>query len=151
MLMDLYVFSSSNLTNIWAGVGARMWAVSPAQAKNVSIRGKAKNLPRGACGIFYCVENKVLTTPFVVKSTPDQHQVVSDIWPENWELPFKIVPLGTPDQSILVATLGSRLPSLKRPGRGWNQVFHVSPITIFAPSRITTGDWEILIDELVEV
>lgn len=32
--MQIYVFSSNNLTNIWAGVGAGMWAGSMKLAKN---------------------------------------------------------------------------------------------------------------------
>jgi hypothetical protein len=32
--MHIFVFSSNNLTNIWAGVGAGKWAVSLELSKN---------------------------------------------------------------------------------------------------------------------
>jgi len=43
--MQVYIFSSNSLTNIWAGIGARMWAVSETQANNLALAGRAQNLP----------------------------------------------------------------------------------------------------------
>lgn len=66
--MELFVFSSKTLTNIWAGIGARKWAVSLDQAANPGIATKAKALRIGSIGILYCVETQSLTTPFIVAS-----------------------------------------------------------------------------------
>ena len=60
--MELFVFSSKNLTNIWAGIGARKWAVSQDQAANTGVTTKAKALRVGSLGILYCVETQSLTS-----------------------------------------------------------------------------------------
>ena len=54
--MHLYIFSSSDLTNIWAGIGAGMWAVSETSASNPAAISRADNLPVGAFGMLYCVK-----------------------------------------------------------------------------------------------
>jgi hypothetical protein len=47
--MNLYVFSCNTITNIWAGIGARRWAVSRDQAANIpGLYGKARSVPIGA-------------------------------------------------------------------------------------------------------
>lgn len=148
-IMNVYVFSSANLTNIWAGVGAHMWAISLGQSKNPSIQGKAKNLPIGGFGIFYCVEKKALTTPFIVRSKPDEKAIIVHIWPGEWALPFRIVPLGSPEKLLFIEKLVAKLPSLS-PEKHWDSLFHVSPITVFAPSRITDEDWAVIINELAQ-
>jgi hypothetical protein len=50
--MDIYAFSSNNLTNIWAAIGANKWAVSIAQSKNASIITKSQRLPIGPSAFF---------------------------------------------------------------------------------------------------
>jgi len=145
--MDVFVFTSENLANIWAGVGACTWAVSQGQAANSSIRGKARLFAVGSLGIFYCVKPKCITTPFMVTSKPRLDEVVSHIWRDKWALPFSIVPLGTPHKRISVSALASRLPSL-RGGRAWSSLLNVSPITVFAASKLTREDWAVLVDEL---
>lgn len=79
-VIDVYVFSSTNLTNIWAGIGAHRWAVAPRQGDNASIQTKAKNLPVGALGVLYCVEKHSFTPPFLVTSKPDMTALVADVW-----------------------------------------------------------------------
>lgn len=148
--MEIFTFSASTLTNIWAGVGSRSWALSHEQAANSSIQGKARKFQVGSLGLFYCVENKSLTTPFVVASKPRFDEVVSHIWPEPWELPFGIIPLGTPHRQLPVSDLASKLPSL-RGGGAWSSLFHVTPITVFAASQLTAEDWAVLVSELASI
>ncbi len=146
--MDIFVFSSENLTNIWAGVGARTWAVAPKQAKSAQIQGKAKKLAVGSLGLFYCVESKCLTTPFMVTSKPQVGEIVSHIWSGQWGLPFGIVPLGSPHKTLRVSSLASKLPSLSS-GQGWASLFHVAPATVFAASKLTPEDWAAIVGELL--
>jgi hypothetical protein len=148
--MRVYVFSSTNLTNIWAGVGARLWAVSEAQAQNPSIAAKARDLPVGALGILYCVEKQSFTVPFVIRSKPDPNRVVSDIWPESWRLPFQIVPLGTPRRQMANEDLPSRLPGLRASGKGWHHVLHIQGLTAFAASEVGDADWQVFVEELAD-
>jgi hypothetical protein len=148
--MQAYVFSSSNLTNIWAGVGARMWAVSETQAANPSIAGKAEKLPLGAFGLLYCVETQSFTVPFVVRSKPEPDTVVRNVWPEPWRLPFQIIPLGSPRRQLSKDDLNSRLPALAASGREWHHVFHVQGLTAFAASEIDDGDWQVVIQQLAD-
>ncbi len=65
--MKLYSFASENLTNIWAGIGAGMWAVGESD-NSAFVKGritKAARMSIGAFGILYCNETGSLTVPFV--------------------------------------------------------------------------------------
>ena len=57
--MNLYVFSSNNTTNIWAGVGAGLWAVSerdPSQMRG--LQTKAAKMLVGSCGVIWSTETQ---------------------------------------------------------------------------------------------
>ena len=143
--MDLYIFGSVNLTNIWAGIGAGMWAISLQQAKNV--RGateKAATMPIGALGLIYCSATHSFTTPFLVGSSPTE-RTIEDVWPEPWTLPFRILPLGTPRKHLPKSDVATTLPTLRSTGRQWNHVLLVSPTTVFVPSKVDAADWEAII------
>lgn len=149
--MNIYVFSSTNLTNIWAGVGAKMWAVSVAQGTNASILAKARSMKVGAFGLIYCVETQSLTTPFVTRSEPDLQAEIRNVWPEPWRLPFRIMPLGTPDRQVSKDRLAEMLPALRTSGRHWHHLFLIAPTTAFAASVVDDGDWDLLVRQLAEV
>jgi hypothetical protein len=60
--MKLYSFASENLTNIWAGIGAGMWAVGESDNPTF-VKGrntKAARMPIGAFGILYCNDTESL-------------------------------------------------------------------------------------------
>jgi hypothetical protein len=145
----VFVFTSSTLTNIWAGLGSRKWAVSAQQAGNASIRTKARRLPVGQLGLFYCTQTKSLTASFVIATAPDMASEVSHIWPETWALPFGIVPLGTPEKQIHTKDLAV-LPSV-RDGTPWHKLLHFQPTTVFAPSQLSVEDWSVLASRLLEI
>lgn len=145
--MDLFVFSSKNLTNIWAGVGARRWAVSLEQAEMSGARTKARGLPIGALGILYCVETQSLTTPFLVASAPDERTTVRDVWSEEWHLPFDIHPLGSPHRQMAKADI-AQLPAVIASGRQWNNVILTQGQFVFQPTILGRDDWEILFARL---
>jgi hypothetical protein len=151
--MPIFVFSSRNLTNIWAGIGATLWAVS--KSKDPSTHQgrltKAKNMQIGSLGILYCSETQSLTTPFVVLSNPDPKALVKNIWPEEWVLPFKIHSLGTPTKQLSKDEAMSTLPTLR--GSQHTNFSHALPVqatTVFSPSPLKDIDWEILIKRLAD-
>jgi hypothetical protein len=149
--MNLYIFSSSNLTNIWAGIGARMWAVSIPQANNVSgAPQKAANMQIGSIGVLYCSSTQSFTTPFLVASKSDQNLTINDVWPEPWTLPFRILPLGSPKKQLPKDQVKALLPSLRTSTRQWNHLLLVTPATVFVPSEITAEDWEALMVHLAD-
>jgi hypothetical protein len=149
--MEIFVFSSKNLTNIWAGIGARLWAVAPRQP-SASAAGrvtKSQNMRVGSFGILYCVETHSLTTPFIVYSRPDVERVVADVWPEKWVLPFNMFPLGTPNLQLRANEAKRILPIFKKTGEtSFGNIFHVQALTAFATTKIDNADWEILVDRL---
>ncbi|MEW6658908.1 MAG: hypothetical protein AB1424_09630 [Thermodesulfobacteriota bacterium] len=147
--MDIYVFSSRDLTNIWAAIGAKKWAVSIKQSNNPSILTKSKNLPIGSFGLFYCVKEKCLTTPFVIRSKPSQEETIDNIWDKTWALPFSIIPLGSPNNRLDKDKLKQLLPYLKNNRRSWDKIFFVGAMMVFTPSKIPEEDWGILINSLV--
>ena len=147
----VYVFSSENLTNVWAAVGARLWVVSEAQGTNASNITKSQKLKVGEFGIFYVKETKSFTTPFVIRSRPKKNGSVSNVWAATWYLPFSIVPLGSPHVSISARKLNTVLPSLVSSKKNWDQLLSVSPNTVFASAKINAEDWAVLIEKLVDV
>ncbi|WP_242123034.1 hypothetical protein [Sphingobium sp. Sx8-8] len=152
--MKIYVFASNTLTNIWAGMGAQRWAVSPMEAGSPQEKGritKARKMPVGALGILYCSADKTLTVPFVVTSSVDEDAIISHVWPERWVLPFKFRPLGTPHRRITIDEAKQRLPSFSSdPSPAFNNVFRVRADFAFQTSDITDEDWSVLIRELAE-
>lgn len=149
--MNLYIFSSLNLTNIWAGIGARQWAISVQQAQNVGGAVlKSAHMGIGSLGLVYCSGTQTFTTPFLVASKPNPDVVVSDIWPEPWTLAFRVLPLGTPRKQLHKDDVKATLPSLRDSSRRWNHLLHVTPTTVFVPSEIEQSDWEALMIHLAD-
>lgn len=143
--MDVYFFSSKTITNIWAGVGARVWAVGKAEGSHLaSLRTKAAKMKIGSLGVLYCSEIQAFTTPFVVVSTPDAIVEVENIWPETWILPFRIDPLGTPDRILTKDKALTVLPVL-RGEMNISQALPLPPVTAFTPAKCSEEDWAVII------
>jgi hypothetical protein len=145
----LYVFTSNDLTNIWAGVGAQMWAVpnSNSESSNKGRATKALKMPVGAFGILYCTEKKSFTCPFVVHSKVDQNRVVNDVWAGQWILPFKIRTIGDPHALLKWEEAKKLLPSCAG-NKKLNELLHVEPLTVFTADEISEADWSILVEKL---
>ncbi len=151
--MAIFVFSSKNLTNIWAGIGAGLWAVSKSedQGFHKTRVTKAKNMKIGALGILYCAETQGLTTPFVVYSKADTQAVIGNIWPEEWVLPFKIHPLGTPNKQFPKDAVMEELPTLRALNhRNFGHALPIQATTVFSPSKLVDQDWEVLVSRLAD-
>ncbi|WP_297136910.1 hypothetical protein [Terrisporobacter sp.] len=142
--MNIYIFSSNTLTNIWAGIGANLWAVHKYEKKE--FKSRAKSMPIGACGLLYCVETQSFTTPFIVKGAP-KDILIKDIWPEEWMLPFEIYPIGNPKKQLHKDKLGI-LPIIKGKEKSWHHILHIQANTAFSPTHITEKDWSLIINKL---
>ena len=148
--MKLYAFASKNLTNIWAGVGARMWAVAETSQSDMRPRTtKSRFMQVGSAGILYCNETHSFTTPFLVYSVPDPDRVVTDIWPERWRLPFRILPLGTPERQMHKDIASQKLQVLSNMGQGGvSAAMNITGTTVFVPKEVPHEDWATLLSNL---
>jgi hypothetical protein len=149
--MELFFFGSKTLTNVWAGVGAGLWAVSDSTPQDVRSRiTKSKGMRVGSLGIIYCGEIHSFTTPFLVLSEPDPDRVVLDVWPERWHLPFRIYPLGTPDKRLSQEAAKSLIPILKQSSTSSvTAALNITGTTVFVPKVVTAEDWEVFVRHLV--
>jgi hypothetical protein len=148
--MELFCFASKNLTNIWAGIGARMWAVNETSPSDMKARiTKSKKMRVGAAGLLYCNETHSFTTPFLVYSEPDPEREVGDIWPEKWRLPFKIHPLGTPSRQVSAEQAKSQWAVLKNVGQGGvSAAMNITGTTVFVPAEVPAEDWSLILTSL---
>lgn len=148
--MNIYVFSSINLTNIWAGIGAKKWGISENQANSPGTKTKSQSVKIGSLGLLYCSDPQlqVFTTPFVITSAPDDAAVVANIWPEKWWFPFGIEPLGSPLKVLHKDQVQREMPSLLTGGSQWNRTLYVQPNFVFQTSTVSDHDWEYLYTHL---
>ena len=150
MHMELFCFASKSLTNIWAGIGARMWAV--AETSESDMRGritKSKRMTVGSLGILYCNETHSFTTPFLVYSEPNPEKVIDDIWPEKWRLPFRIHPLGDPSRQVHMDNAKKSWPILKKSSAASvSAAMNITGTTVFVPVQISSDDWAAIINDL---
>ncbi len=149
--MEIFTFASNNLTNIWAGIGARLWAVSHTENPTTAKvrKTKSQNMRVGSFGILHCNETQALTTPFIVYSKPDLNRVVANVWPEKWVLPFRIFPLGSPEWQMGKDEAKEILPVFKKSREAnFGNIFHVQAVTAFSATKIELEDWEVLMGRL---
>ncbi|MGE0213085.1 MAG: hypothetical protein AB7S41_15455 [Parvibaculaceae bacterium] len=146
--MKLYSFASDNLTNIWAGIGAGMWAVGES-GNSTFVKGritKAARMPIGAFGILYCNDTGSLTVPFVVYSKANPDRIEVQVWSKSWVLPFNIKPLGTPRRQLSRDRAKEVIPSLA--SNSFEKLFLVQGQFAFQSTDVTDEDWAVLIQEL---
>lgn len=148
-MVPVYCFSSENLTNIWAGYGARKWAVSTVDAKEMRTREtKSMGMPVGAFGLIWCSAPtvKAFTMPFRVVTEPEW-RTEERIWPEPWSMPFAIEPLGSPAR-LLKRDDAQKLLECLKTARSLTDVFFIGGTCAFVPSPIPEEDWDIILEEL---
>ena len=144
---NLYAFSSESVTNIWAGVGAELWAVP--KGASPSTRGKAAKLPVPSFGILYSAADHSLTVPFVILTRPDAQRIETEVWHGPWALPFRIKPLGTPRRMLSKSEAKKEIPSFARLATyNFGKVFRVGGAYAFNRCDATPADWAVLIDRL---
>jgi hypothetical protein len=148
MSMDVYVFSSTLITDIWAGIGAGLWAISAKTGQRPDVKTKAANMTAGSAGIFYLSKPYyALTTPFIVLAPPEDRQE-KEVWNGQWALPFKIHPLGSPRIVFEKKDFLSTLPTLKGHTSDWDDLLMVSGTKSFVPAVLSKQDWDIIIKRL---
>ena len=148
--MKIYAFSSTQMANIWAGVGAQRWAVPFSEKSASSNKGRAtksKKLQLGSAGILYSSDLRCFTTPFIVRSLPHPTELIADIWFGKWILWFDIQTLGTPHRRLSWDDAQSLLPSCKA-GTPLHKLINVEPLTVFAGNEISESDWSVFIEKL---
>lgn len=151
--MKLFVFASKNLTNIWAGIGAGLWAVAETSPSDMKARAtKSKSMTVGSAGVLYCNETQSFTTPFIVFSAPDPDRVVTGVWPERWCLPFRIHALGNPQRQLHKDEAALRLTVLSQMGAGGvSAAMNITGTTVFVGKEVPESDWATLLQELASV
>ncbi|MDB5710096.1 MAG: hypothetical protein JWL96_2166 [Sphingomonas bacterium] len=150
--MNIYAFASRSRTNIWAGIGRGLWAVShsPHPSTNKGRATKAAKMPIGSFGLIYCSENQTYNTPFVVLGAVHPTLVIADVWPEPWILPFEIRALGNPSRAVRREEMYDLLPSLKAgPSLSVDDLLEIKGVQAFNASTITEADWAALFEALV--
>jgi hypothetical protein len=76
-----------------------MWAVADIVSEQLKARiTKARQMPLGASGLFYCSDAECFTVPFHIQSHPEFRDV-----PGVWHFPFRIEPLGDLSKRIPLA------------------------------------------------
>jgi hypothetical protein len=152
-VVDLFIFPSKNVTNIWAGVGAGIWAIS--ERDDSFIRGlqtRANDrMAIGSVGVLYCSQGQFFTTPFLVYSPPQGDIAVVDVWPDNWVLPFRIHTLGSPRKRLTLDEAKKLLPIFVSSGEtNAAKVLRMAPTQAFVPTEISREDWQILLQRLAD-
>ena len=144
---NLYAFSSETITNIWAGVGAELWAVPT--TPNPSVRGKAAKIPVPSFGVLYSGKDHALTVPFVILTKPDPTRIEHEVWYGPWALPFQIKPLGTPRKMLNADKAREIIPSFARlETTNFGKVFRVSGSYAFNRCDAESADWDVIMSEL---
>jgi len=149
--MELFCFASKNLTNIWAGIGANLWAVAQTSDSDMRARiTKSQKMRVGSFGLLYCNEVHSFTTPFIIYTMPDPIKKIDNIWPEkNWRLPFSIHPLGNPTKQLHKDKAKERWPILiKSKLESVSAAMHITGTTVFVPVIIASEDLEIILQDL---
>jgi hypothetical protein len=152
--MKLYTFICKNRTNIWAGIGAGLWAVSDAEPSIMLARKtRAKDVRIGNYGIIYCSheDSKAITTPFIFTSSPDTDASENFVWPEVWKMPFRIHPLGTPRREWDAKDAAAKLPfNQGKNNTNVTSVFKAVGTAVFSPIEIEDEDWAMILNKLAD-
>jgi len=149
--MKIFCFASKSITNIWAGIGAGLWAVSETSESDMKARvKKSKRMKVGSAGLLYCTETHSFTTPFLVYSSPDENDRVTNVWGGEWRLPFHIHPLGTPDKQVHKDEAMKNWPILAASQQASvSAAMNITGTTVFVPTEISSQDWEIILNALI--
>lgn len=148
--MKLWVFACQHLKNIQLGHDSGFWTVSALDRRTSNNRwSKAQKMFPYSRGLIYSSTDKTFTMPFVTTSFPED-RIIQGIWPEAWEFPFNIHPLGSP----------SKLASLSVAKRSW-RILQGAPNpthclngmngrTVFVPNEIEKEDCLQVLRDLAE-
>ncbi|MEH7026578.1 hypothetical protein [Bacillus wiedmannii] len=147
--MEIYIFPSYNITNAWAAVGGKKWAVKPSEneSTNKGYKTKSQKMLIGSFGMLYNSEQKEFTIPFVVKSKA-RDIIENEIWNGEFILPFEIIPLGDPSKRITKEEL-ERILTDHNDIKGLSIFGKLSPSLSFNSNTIKKEVWNDVLERLV--
>lgn len=148
-MINIYCFTSKDIKNIWAAVGAQKWAITPNSEMYKQHKTKGEKMNVGSFGIFYSTEEKVFTTPFVVKSKINDNEE-TDIWKGDFVFPFEIRTIGEPllNKRIHISEMQQILKKCED-DREWNRVFFPGGRFDFVKSEVSLDVWEEILKKLM--
>ena len=141
----LFCFASRNFENIKIGYEQNLWAVATVSDRAMkSRRTKAqKYMAIGDKAILYCNTIHSFSVPFEIKSEPSLYEIVRDVWPEAWEIPFGIEPLRRPEATLQHQEATRKWPFLtdliRRTG-SISAALNMTDTTVFVPTYITRAN-----------
>lgn len=145
--VPVYIFSSGDLKHVWTAVQKRMWAVAQIDPDQLAARTtKAKQMPIGSNGLFYCSDAECFTVPFTVQSHPEAREI-KDVWPGVWHFPFEIVPMGDLSKRISLRKAKSTWRTLEG-ARNVTTRINISGSMAFVPSWLYEEDWKHILHNL---
>ena len=143
----VFIFSSGDLKHVWTAIQKRTWAVASIDPDQLpGRRTKAKQMPIGANGLFYCSDAECFTVPFIVQSHPEQREI-NDVWPGTWHFPFEINPLGDLSRRISLAKAKATWRTLQD-ARNVTTRINISGSMAFVPSWLYEEDWNGILRQL---
>lgn len=147
--MDLYTFPAMSLREIQIAHDAGRWGIKPTASRHASLTTRARKIPVGAHGVFYCSASKSLTTPFTFTSVPDPDATITDLWRDEHSFAFDFEPLGSPQRQMGLDQ-ARRLLDVSTGSASTNSsnIFHLAPTRMFTPIEITDIDWDTLLRTL---
>lgn len=148
--MKLWVFACQFLKNIRIGYDARRWAVSALDARTSKNRwAKAQKMFPYSRGLIYSSTDRTFTMPFVTQSFPED-RIVEDVWPEAWEFPFQIHPLGSPNKLLSLDVAKLTWPVLQSRNNPTHCLNGMNGRTVFVPTEIDDADWKQILRDVGE-
>jgi hypothetical protein len=149
--MKLWVFACRYLRNIQIGYDARLWAVSVLDRRTSNNRwAKAQKMFPHSRGIIYSSTDRTFTMPFITQDFADD-RVVDDVWPEPWEFPFSIHPLGSPRKLLSLDVAKRCWPFLDPDKNPTHCLTGMNGRTVFVPNEIEGHEWQQILADLGEV
>ncbi len=149
--MKLWIFACKFLRNIQIGYDNGLWAVSALDKRTSNNRwSKAQKMFPFSRGVIYSSTDRTFTMPFVTQSFPTNERV-DDVWPETWEFPFRIQPLGSPRRLLALDVAEHTWPILQHRRNPTHCVNGMNGLTVFVPNEIDDADWQRILSDLGEI
>jgi len=87
--------------------------------------------------------------PFVTTDYADD-RTVADVWPEEWQIPFPIQPLGSPSKLVSLDSAKHEWPNLQGARNPTHCLKGLNGRTVFVPNEIEQEDWDMILDQLAD-
>jgi len=149
--MNLWVFACQYLRNIQIGYDVGLWAVSALDARTSNNRwSKAQKMFPFSRGVIYSSTDRTFTMPFVTQAFPEDRRI-EGVWPETWEFPFRIHPLGSPRRLLSLDAAKHIWPILQSRSNPTHCLNGMNGRTVFVPNEIEDADWRQILGDLGEL